>query len=173
MLKIAAIAMTALVAAASPVAHAQGAPVRQADAQDVDWNALTEIRLHVIKAALQLTPEQEKYWPAVEQAIRFRAQDRQDRLAKIKERVEEPHERDPAEFLSNRNPVEFLNRRAAVLAQRAAGLKKLADAWDPLYRTLDPDQKQRMRFVTMFLLAEVREAVGQRPMRNDGEFGDE
>jgi hypothetical protein len=46
--------------------------------------------------------------------------------------------------LRDRNPVEFLQRRSTALAQRSADLKKLADAWQPLYQTLSPDQKKRM-----------------------------
>jgi hypothetical protein len=48
-----------------------------------DQNALTDMRVDLVKAALQLTPEQEKYWPAVESAIRAGAEDRKARIAKI------------------------------------------------------------------------------------------
>jgi ribosomal 50S subunit-associated protein YjgA (DUF615 family) len=48
---------------------------------------LTDIRVGVIKAALQLTPEQDKLWPAVEEAIRARAETRQRRLAALGERM--------------------------------------------------------------------------------------
>jgi hypothetical protein len=161
MLKTAAAAVSVLLAAASPAAHAQNAPASQTVGSAVDGNVITDVRIRVIKAALQLTPEQQKYWPAVEEAIRFRAKDRQERLARLRERDEKMHEPGLGESLGSPDPVEFLNRRAGALAQRSAGLKKLAGAWEPLYRTLDPDQKQRMRFVTMFLLAKVRDAAGQ------------
>jgi hypothetical protein len=39
-----------------------------------------------------------------------------------------------------RTPVELMRERADVLAQRAANLKKLADAWQPLYATLESDK---------------------------------
>src|SRR6516164_626013 len=39
----------------------------------VDWKALTDLRVGIVKAALQLKPDQEKYWPALEQEIRDRA----------------------------------------------------------------------------------------------------
>jgi S-adenosylhomocysteine hydrolase len=161
MLKTAAAAITVLLVAGAPIAHAQSAPTSTTDASANDTAMRTDVRIHVVKAALQLTPAQEKYWPAIEQAIRFRAKDRQERLAKIRERAERLHDGGPAEFLNNPDPVEFLNWRSGALAQRSAGLKKLADAWQPLYQTLDADQKQRMRFVTMLLIAEVRDAVGQ------------
>ena len=40
------------------------------------------------------------------------------------------------EILRDRNPIEFLNKRADALTQKAADLKKLAEAWQPLYQTL-------------------------------------
>ena len=48
---------------------------------------MSDMRIDLVKAALQLTPDQEKYWPAVESAIRARAEDRKARLAKIAETV--------------------------------------------------------------------------------------
>jgi hypothetical protein len=36
-------------------------------------SALTDARINITKAVLQLTADQEKYWPAVEDAIRTRA----------------------------------------------------------------------------------------------------
>jgi hypothetical protein len=34
---------------------------------------LTDVRIDIVKIALKMTPDQEKYWPAVEDAIRARA----------------------------------------------------------------------------------------------------
>ena len=42
-----------------------------------DMNSLTDMRVGIVKAALQLTPDQEKYWPAVEEALRTRAKNQQ------------------------------------------------------------------------------------------------
>jgi hypothetical protein len=173
MMKTVATGIIAILVAASPCAYAQSPSMHMSDSSAADAKALTEVRISVIKAALQLKPEQEKLWPAVEQAIRFRAKDRQERLAKIKARIEEMHERNPGDFVGKGDPVAFLNWRASALAQRAAGLKKLADAWEPLYKTLAPDQKERMRFAMMFLIEEVKDAVGQAAMGHGGEFEDE
>jgi hypothetical protein len=63
------------------------------------------------------------------------------------------------EPLRDRNPVDFLHRRANALPQRAADLKKLADAWQPHYQTLTPGQKQRMAFLTTFVLRRMGTAV--------------
>ena len=53
------------------------------------------------------------------------------------------------------------------MAQRAADLKKLAAAWDPLYKTLTPQQKKRMAFLTIIVGREMREAIEQRRIEAD------
>src|SRR3954464_13771338 len=116
--------MTALVVgvAASSLCYAEsstdgrGSPSITAD----DVSALTDARVALVKAALQPTSEQEKYWPAIEDAIRSRAKGRQSRLQGLMARADERSERNPIEALRDRNPVEFLNRRSDALAQRAA-----------------------------------------------------
>jgi hypothetical protein len=170
MLKIVAAGVTALFVTASPLAYAQapsgGAPERLSEA---DWNTLTEARIHLVKAALQLTPDQEKFWPVIEDAIRARAKDRQARIAAAAARLREQHDRSPIEVLRDRNPVEFLQRRAEALAQRAADLKKLADAWQPLYPTLSPEQKRRMAALAIFVLREMRNDVEHRRLQSEGD----
>jgi len=123
-----------------------------------DLNALTDARVGMIKAALQLTPDQEKYWPNLEQAIRARAKNRQARL----ERVAELRDSGPIEAIHERNPIERMQRRAEILNQRAADLKKLADAWEPLYKTLTSDQKKRMAFATYAAMRGMRDAIDRR-----------
>src|SRR6516162_4613741 len=152
MLRILAAGITAVFVTASPVAYAQ-TPANAAPLSAADLGKLTDMRVNIVKAALQLTPEQEKYWPAIEDAIRTRAKDRQARIADMAKRVAE---------LREGNPIEFLQRRADALAQRSADLKKLAGAWAPLYKTLSQDQKQRMAFLTLFVLHEVSNAAEQR-----------
>ena len=122
---------------------------------------MTDARIKIVKAALQLTPEQEKFWPAVEDAIRIRAKDRQARIASAEQHMSELRGHSPVEVLVNRNPVDFLQRRADALAQRSADLKKLADAWQPLYQTLTSDQRQRMAFLTIYVLREMRDALDE------------
>ena len=116
----------------------------------------------VVKAAFQLTPAQEKYWPAVEDAIRARAMNRQARIAGAPRRLDKLREGNAVEVLRNRDPIDFLQRRADALAQRSADLKKLAGAWEPLYKTLSPDQKRRMAFLTIYVLRGVRNVAEQR-----------
>jgi LTXXQ motif family protein len=83
-----------------------------------DMNSLTDMRIGIVKAALQMTPDQEKYWPAVEEAIRARAKNRQARL----ERIAELHENGAMDAIHERYPVEFMQRRAEMLVRRGADL---------------------------------------------------
>src|SRR5215831_17310967 len=68
-----------------------------------DLNALTDARVAIVKAALQMTPDQEQYWPAIEDAIRSRAKERQNRLENVAARAAERSERSPIEVLRDRN----------------------------------------------------------------------
>ena len=70
MLKIVAAGVTALFVTASPIAHAQTPSAATPERINLaDRNALTDMRIDLVKAALQLTPDQQKYWPAIENAI--------------------------------------------------------------------------------------------------------
>jgi LTXXQ motif family protein len=117
---------------------------------------LTDARVGM--AALQLTPDQQKYWTAVEEAIRARAKNRQARM----ERVAELRDSSQVEAVRDRDPVELMQRRAEMLSQRAADAKKVADAWEPLYKTLTPDQKKRMAFATYAATRGMRDAIEHR-----------
>ena len=167
MLRTISAGMTALaVVAASSLAYGQG-PSGGSGSPTVtaaDLNALTDARVAIIKAALQLTPDQERYWPAIEEAIRARAKDRITRLEGVTTGVAERADRSPLENMRDRDPIAFLNRRSDALAQRSADLKKLATAWQPLYQTLTPDQKRRMGFVAMVVVRDLRDRVEQRRM---------
>lgn len=152
MSKMLAAGVIALCVTASPLAYAQTA-ANAATPSAAEWNSLTDMRIDVVKAALKLTPGQEKY---------ARAKNRQARIAEIEKRVTTLREGNPVEVLRNRDPVDFLQWRADALAQRSADLKKLAGAWEPLYKTLSPDQKQRMAFLALYVLHEVRNAAEAR-----------
>ena len=167
MLKTVAAGLTALFVTASSLAYAQapsatttaGGEQENARPSAADLNALTDARIGIVKAALQLTPEQAKYWPAVEEAIRNRAMGRQVRLAAIS------RQRDQGDS----DPIDIVRHRADALAQRAAELKQLADAWQPLSATLTPEQKQRLRFFAVNILRLVPRAGELRRMQNEDE----
>jgi hypothetical protein len=46
------------------------------------------------------------------------------------------------------DPVERLRQRATVMSDTGAALKKLADATDPLYKSLDDGQKRRFAMLS-------------------------
>ena len=170
MLKIVAGAATALFVAASPLAYAQtpsaAAPERISVA---DWNKLTDLRIDLVKSALQLTPDQQKLWPAVESVIRSNAKDRQARLAKVAETVGKRADESSVEIMRNRDPIAFLQRRSQALAQRSADLNKLAEAWQPLYKTLSPEQRQRMAALAIFVLTDMSDVVERRRAQSEDE----
>ncbi|MCP3464825.1 MULTISPECIES: Spy/CpxP family protein refolding chaperone [unclassified Bradyrhizobium] len=166
MLKIVVAGTTALFVIASPIANAQNSQTSSSASPErlnaADRNNLTDMRIDLVKAALQLTPEQEKLWPPVESAIRARAEDRKARVAKIQETVGRRADESRVEALRNRDPIAFLQRRSEALAQRSADLDKLAEAWQPLYKTLNPEQRQRMAAVAIFVLRDMSDVVERR-----------
>src|SRR5687768_3728423 len=108
--------LTAFLLSAPLTAHAQGpspAGAMPSLPSAVDLKAFTDQRIDLVKAALQLTPDQAKLWPAVEAAVRARADARHARLTKLAARASEPHD-----F----NAIEVLRARAEALTQKAAGL---------------------------------------------------
>jgi ABC-type transporter Mla subunit MlaD len=166
MLKIAVLGTTALFLTASSIANAQSASSASAAAPErlsaTERNNLTDMRIDLVKAALQLTPEQEKLWPPVESAIRAKAEDRKARVAKIQETVGRRADESRADILRNRDPIAFLQRRSEALAQRSADLDKLAEAWQPLYKTLNPEQRQRMAALAIFVLHDLSDVADRR-----------
>jgi zinc resistance-associated protein len=103
-----------------------------------DISAFTDARVAALKAALKLTPAQEKNWPAVEQAIRDIS----------RERIAQREARRAAE--QRTDATERLRDRADALASRAAALRRLADAEKPLYQSLDEAQKRRFGMALRF-----------------------
>jgi zinc resistance-associated protein len=103
-----------------------------------DIAAFTDARVAGFKAALKLTPAQEKDWPAVEQALRDISK---ERIAR-REAERAAGQRTDA--------IERLRDRADALTTRAAALRRLADAEKPLYESLDEAQKRRFDLVVRF-----------------------
>lgn len=109
-----------------------------------DRTAFADARIAAVRAGLQLTPDQDKLWPPVEAAVKDFVKLRIDRAeARMKARDDDRDRRD-------RDPVARLHERADTMAATAAALKKIADAADPLYRTLDDGQKRRLRVLMHF-----------------------
>jgi Domain of Unknown Function (DUF1520). len=123
----------------------QPSPAREgrgyrASAEDVA--AFTDARIAGLKAGLKLTAEQEKNWPAVETATRDLAKDRADRMKEREARREARRGGGNAQQ-SGPDAIARLRQGADAMTARAASLKKLADASEPLYKSLDDGQKHR------------------------------
>ena len=169
MLKIVTAGATALFMIVSTLTYAQAPSKDTKEVErlnEADVAAVTDARVNVIKSTLQLTADQEKLWPAVEDAIRARARDRQTRLANLQKEADELRGKSRVEILRDRNPIEFLNKRADALTQKAADLKKLAEAWQPLYQTLTPDQRRRMGFLAITTLHDLRNGSERRRLQS-------
>ena len=175
MLKIIMAGTTALLLVASSAANAQNSQTSATASADrlsaADRNKLTDLRVDLVKAALQLTPDQEKLWPPVESAIRARAENRNARMAKMQETVGKAEE-NRADAIRNRDPIAFLQRRSEALAQRSADLNKLAEAWQPLYKTLSQEQKQRLAALAIYVVHDMSDAVDRRRAMQSDEDDD-
>jgi len=157
----------ALVVVGSTLVYAQTRPSRpegfgrwQPNVEDM--RAFGEARLAALKAGLMLTPEQERLWPAFEQAARTLGRMRIERMQALAEgrrgagqrsdapRTEAPRGGDAPRADAPRaalplpaDPIERLRQRGEVMAQTGIALQRLAEAADPLYKSLDENQKRR------------------------------
>jgi LTXXQ motif family protein len=106
-----------------------------------DRAAFADARIAAVHAGLKLTADQEKLWPPVEAAVRDLVKIRLDRAnARMKAREDDNQKQE--------DPVARLRERADNMAATATALKKIADAADPLYKTLDEAQKRRLTVLT-------------------------
>lgn len=107
-----------------------------------DRSAFADARIAAVHAGLKLTADQEKLWPPVEAAVREFAKLRIDRANARMNAPDDSSQQKPDD------PVSRLRERADTMATSAAALKKIADAADPLYKTLDDGQKRRLAVLT-------------------------
>jgi zinc resistance-associated protein len=146
-LKTIAAATIALTVAGAGLALAQQTPSRDTarwQPSNEDIAAFTDARIAGLKAGLKLTAEQEKNWPAVETAIRDLAKQRTENMKQRAERRDARRDaRSGGDAARQSDTIARLRRGADALTTRAAGLKKLADASEPLYQSLDESQKHR------------------------------
>jgi hypothetical protein len=106
-----------------------------------DRAAFVDARIAAVHAGLKLNADQEKLWPPVEAAVRDFAKLRIDRANARMNAA-------PADADKPEDPVARLRQRAEDMGASSAALKKIADAADPLYKTLDDGQKRRLAVLT-------------------------
>jgi hypothetical protein len=106
-----------------------------------DRAAFVDARIAAVHAGLKLNADQEKLWPPVEAAVRDFAKLRIDRANARMNAT-------PTDADKPDDPVARLRQRADDMGATSAALKKIADAADPLYKTLDDGQKRRLAVLT-------------------------
>jgi zinc resistance-associated protein len=126
-----------------------------------DMRAFADARLAALHAGLGLTADQEKNWPAFEQASREMAKLRLDRVGAA---IDTRRDRQP----QSNDPADRMHRRAAAMTETGATLKKVADAVDPLYKSLDDAQKRRFAMLERLLAPRDGGQQGRELRGRDG-----
>jgi zinc resistance-associated protein len=123
------------VALAQPMMGHRQESFRRGPPSAQDLQAYADARLAALKAGLTLTEQQAVHWPAFEQAARAVQKLRIDRMtAQAQQRNNPPAQPDPAERI---------RQRGNAMADMGLALEKLGAALDPLYKSLDENQKRR------------------------------
>jgi LTXXQ motif family protein len=151
MKKILLAGVAALAIAGSTIAYAQHREWSREHARlsPEDRAAFADARIAAVHAGLKLTPDQEKLWPPVETAVRDFAKMRIDRAnARMNAQQGDAKDQQKQDDQKIDDPVARLRNRADRMAATAAAMKKIADAADPLYKTLDDGQKRRLALLT-------------------------
>jgi hypothetical protein len=120
-----------------------------------DFAAFTDARVAALKAGLRLTPDQDKNWPAFEQAYRNLAKLRAQRFAANRDATATP---------GDQSLVDRLQRRADSITQFGTALQDLAKATRPLYQSLDDGQKHRFVAITRFMMQHRHFAMAHHGM---------
>jgi zinc resistance-associated protein len=125
-----------------------------------DMRLFVDARLAALHAGLGLTADQEKNWAGFDQASHDLAKLRIDRFSQVRDRG--PQSRDPADRM---------HQRAAAMTETGAALQKLADATDPLYKSLTDSQKRRFAILERMLAPRQGgfDFRGRDGFRRDGE----
>src|SRR5216684_7433891 len=150
MKKFAIAGIAALAIAGSTAVYAQHRPWSHEHMRmsPEDRAAFTDARIAAVKVGLKLTPDQEKLWPPVEAAVRDFAKLRIDRANARMNAERDSQDAQKQDSQKPDDPVARLRERADAMAASAAAMKKIADAADPLYKTLDDGQKRRLAILT-------------------------
>jgi hypothetical protein len=107
------------------------------DRAELSANQITDqyaARTARIKADLRLTPEQAKNWPGFESAMNDLAKASADRQMAMQTTGTQP--KGPVDI------IEQMRRQAKYMSERSVERKTLADAAEPLYASLDDQQKR-------------------------------
>jgi hypothetical protein len=166
------IAASAAAQTAAPPAPPAPEPPKGMQRWVDDRAAMLDARLGGLKAGLRLTPDQEKLWGPFEAAVRDFAQTRMNHMQSMMEH-DENDEAGPDKAGPPPSPLDRLDRMATRLSDVGAALKKIADAGQPLYASLDDQQKRMFGFLSheMMKMGHGRHEMG--PPRHHHEGPDE
>lgn len=137
-------AIPATVAIAKAVDHRGGWQRMTPDARA----RLDEGKLAFAKAALKLSPDQEKLWTPLEAQIRTTFKDREAKMAeRQKMREERKAEKDAAATTDKKRPdmSERLDKMSQNMTERAERMKAFATSFKPFYAALSDEQKDVLR----------------------------
>jgi hypothetical protein len=115
-------------------AVAQDRP-RHAELSANQLNDQADVRTARMRADLRLTPEQENNWAAFESAMSEVGKKRADREVAV--RTDRAQQKGPVDIL------EQMRTSADFMTERSVDQKKLADAAQPLFASLNDQQKRR------------------------------
>jgi hypothetical protein len=93
----------------------------------------SDARTARMRADLRLTPEQENNWAGFENAMRDNSKRRADREIALRA----DRQKGPVDF------IDQMRKGADSMSERSADQKKLADAAQPLFASLNDQQKRR------------------------------
>jgi len=110
-----------------------------------DRETMLDAKLTGMKAGLELTADQEKFWAPFEAAVKDADKSRIDAMGQMM-RIRSQGER--------MSPIDHLEAMADRLSQGAANIKKIADAAKPLYDSLDESQKHKFGMLGRMLMPE-------------------
>jgi hypothetical protein len=120
-----------------------------------DQGFMLDARIAGMKAALKLTPEQEKLWPPFETAIRNAHKMRMEEMTAHREGMSgaEPP-----------SPIAMMTAMADHMEKMAQEMKKVAEAAKPFYDSLDATQKAHFGPLLRMLRAHGPGPGGMGPM---------
>jgi hypothetical protein len=123
-----------------------------------DMDAFMDARIAALRAGLRLSAEQEKLWPAAEDAIRGLVRQRREQMREWREGPGQRSDDIPS----------IIRGMADRQAARAEALRKLADSAAPLYATFDDGQKRRLQVLVRGLRLQGGgwHGGGMRPWRD-------
>jgi len=93
---------------------------------------LLDAKLAGMQAALKLTPEQQKLWPAFESAVRDGVKLRMEMMGVMREKMKSGE---------RPSPIDMLTQMSDHLEKASQAIKHVVDAAKPLYDSLNDDQK--------------------------------